>query len=171
MNKPHARYLNQALHRESDLREIPMLRPLEAKYLPLPRPVVLINGAFDLLHASHMRLIFAARRKGATVVCALDSDEKVCKAKGPGRPVLNFNERLATLNYMPIDYIVEIHNERDMRTLVSGLRPDLRVQGEEYLGQPSRFAASKSLVREGALHTSDIISRIQGIPHGKTKTS
>lgn len=163
MSKPHARYLNQALHRESDLREIPWLRPTEFKYLPFPRPVVLINGAFDLLHASHMRLIFAARRKGATVVCALDSDSKVTKTKGPNRPILNFNERCATLNYMPIDYICEIHDERDMRTLMQGLRPELRVQGEEYLGQKSRFPAKKSLVREGQIHTSDLIKRCQNV--------
>lgn len=158
-NKPHARYLNQALHRESDLREIPWLRPSEFKYLPFARPVVLINGAFDLLHASHMRLIFAARRKGATVICALDSDSRVRRNKGQGRPILNFNERCASLNYMPIDYICEIRDERDMKTLMAGLQPELRVQGEDYKDKPSKYPTLKSLVREGAIHTSDLIKR------------
>lgn len=163
MNKPHARFTNTSLHRESDLRLVPELRPNEFKYLPFPRPVVLINGAFDLLHASHMRLIFAARRKGATVVCALDSDTKVQREKGVGRPILNFNERCATLNYMPIDYICEIRDERDFKTLMIGLQPNLRVQGSEYDKKPSRFPTKKSLVRDGAIHTSSIIKRCQDV--------
>ena len=149
------------LYRERDCTEPTWSRPTDFKNHSLPRPIVLVNGAFDLLHRTHMRLLFAARHKAATLVVALDADEKVAREKGEERPILNFLERLSTLSFMPVDTVVEIKNERDMKTLVTNLAPDLRVQGEDYATQPSRFPAIKKLiVREGNLRTSTIISRI-----------
>lgn len=153
---------NYYLHRDSGSTEVPWLRPSEPAKLPLATPVVLVNGAFDMLHSNHMRVLFAAARNAGTVICALDSDRKVRRAKGPQRPIMSFAERAAALNYMPINYIVEIDSEAQMATLVRSLEPLglLRVQGDEYRDQPSRFAARKALVRGGALHTSTLVDRI-----------
>lgn len=154
------RFQNFYLHRENDWQEIPWLRPHEFKGLDLPRPVVVINGAFDLLHRTHMRLIFAAAHKAGTLICALDSDEKVAKEKGPERPICDFIERATTLNYMPINYITEIKAPRDLTKLFEVVQPDLRVQGMDYKDKPSRFKTPKMLVREGSIHTGAIVERI-----------
>ena len=90
-------------HRDHLEHEVPWLWATDFKNLELKRPIVLINGAFDVLHAPHMRLIFAARHKAATLICALDEDEKIRASKGPSRPILTFAERAACLNYMPIE--------------------------------------------------------------------
>lgn len=148
-------------HRERNQDEIEWLRPTQLASLTLRSPVVLINGAFDILHAPHMRMIFAARHKAGTLICALDSDEKVAKAKGPERPILSFIERATCLNYMPVDFLVEIRNEADMKQLVEIVKPDLRVQGADYRDQPSKFRVPKMLVREGMMHTTQLIDRIK----------
>lgn len=157
MDKRHKNYF---LHRESNWEEVPWVRAAALRGHALPRPIVLVNGCFDLLHRTHMRLLFAARAKAATLVCALDTDEKVAKEKGPERPILNFVERASTLNYMPLDLIVPIDNKRDMNTLLAALAPDLRVQGMDYKDKPSDYPTEKMLVREGSIHTGEIVKRI-----------
>lgn len=152
---------NYFLWRERDFREPNWVRPEDFKLLDLPRPVVIVNGAFDLLHSTHMRLIFAARHKAATLIAALDADDKIRREKGPQRPILNFLERLTALNYMPLDFTVEIHNTRDMNDLVKIVQPDLMVKGEEYKERPSRYPhIPRMLVREGKIHTTELIHRI-----------
>lgn len=148
-------------HRQSTIDEVTWLRPTDFALLKLPRPIVLINGAFDLLHRSHMRLIFAAAEKaeGGTLVCALDSDRKIREEKGLGRPILDWVERATTLNFMPINALTEIDSDEDMKTLVAGLRPDLRVLGMEYRAKPSRFNVKTMLVRAGNIHTSELVKR------------
>lgn len=138
---------------------IPWARPEELAYLPLRGPVVLVNGAFDLLHPTHMRLLWAAREAGETVICALDTDEKIAAEKGEGRPILSFPERAAALNYMPINLIVPIGSRADMDLVMKHV--DLRVQGDGYAGKRSRYpAVPKLFVRSSGLHTSTIIERI-----------
>lgn len=148
------------LYRETEQRSPLWIRPSEAKYLDIPRPIVLVNGAFDLMHINHIRLINAARHKAATLVCALDSDTKISREKGPERPILTYEERAALLAYMPLDIICEIADDRDMNTLMHGLAPDLRVQGESYRGKSSRYSVPKMFVRESTLHTTELITRI-----------
>ena len=125
------------------------------------RPVVLVNGAFDILHSGHMKVIFAARRRGNTLVAALDSDEKVAASKGPGRPIQTWIERATTLGYMPVDYLVEISSEEDMNQLIKTLKPEIRVQGGDYRGQKSRYpSVKKCFVFDCGMRTSTIVERI-----------
>ena len=143
--------------------ELEWYRVEDIKKDTFPRSVVLVNGAFDMLHASHMRLLFAARDKAGpkgTVVCALDGDSKISENKGVGRPIQTFVERATALQYMPIDAVVEVTSEGDMRNLIQRLRPDLRVQGVEYKTTVSRYPwLKKAYIRDGANHTTDLRKR------------
>lgn len=140
------------------IKEIPWHRPNTVPK-DIPHPVVVVNGAFDLLHSGHMRIIHEARKKGKTVIAAMDSDERVSR-KGPGRPIQTFIERATTMNFMPVDYIVEIDSDRDMAVLFRNVQPDLRVQGWDYRNSPTKFPAiPKCFVRQGRMRTSEIIER------------
>lgn len=151
-------YLFRDGHREED--ELEWKRVSDFKGLVLPRPVVLVNGSFDLLHSGHMKMIFAARDKAATLICAMDSDLRVRDQKGVGRPILTWIERAVALNYMPLDYLVEIETNKDFKQLIRFLKPDLRVQGGEYQSHTSAFPEiPKMFVRSWGLHTSTIIQR------------
>src|SRR6478609_7363304 len=142
-SRPPARLINAfiARNRRFDLPdpdEMPWIRVPAMGRIELPRPVVLVNGAFDLLHAGHAKLIFAARDQAKTLVCALDSDDKVSMEKGVGRPIQTYIERATMLGFMPIDVLVEVGSAKEMHRLIAALRPDLRVQGAEYASRPTR---------------------------------
>lgn len=161
MSKHSPRFKNYYFHRERTQDDIEWLRPKDFASLTLRSPVVLVNGAFDILHAPHMRMIFAARHKAGTLICALDADEKIKREKGPERPIMSFAERLACLGYMPIDYVCEIKDKKDMNLLMANVVPDLRVQGADYRDKISRYNTPKMLVREGAMHTTELVDRIK----------
>lgn len=156
-HKGHAGYF---WTRQRNPAELEWVRASSFEGHSLPRPIVLVNGCFDLLHSSHMKLLFAAREKGETLVCAMDSDRRVRAAKGPHRPVLNWIERATALGYMPIDYLVEIDSDAEMRDLINSLRPDLRVQGSDYIGAASKYPwLRKMFVQSGRINTSEIVRR------------
>lgn len=125
---------NYIFKRNTELTEVPWVRPTELTPDDLPRPVVLINGAFDLLHSGHWKVITLARQKAATLICALDSDNRVAR-KDPHRPIQTYIERATMLGYTPIDYLCEIESDKDMYDLIRCVKPDLRVQGPEYRGK------------------------------------
>jgi len=109
-----------------------------------------------------MRLIYAARHKAATLICALDGDAKIHSEKGPTRPIMSWIERAVALNYMPLDAIIQIETRQDMDQVMRGLAPDFRVQGCDYLDKQSRYPnVPKILVRLGKLRTSEIVERIR----------
>lgn len=152
---------NYYIAREREEERVPWVRVGDFKTLELEHPVVLVNGAFDILHAGHMKVIFAARKRGKTVVVAMDSDARVAR-KGLGRPVLRYPERARAMEFMPVDYLVEIESDRDMARLMATLRPDLRVQGYDYHGKPTKFpGVPKCFVRVGSMSTSKIVERIK----------
>lgn len=151
----------------SERDELPWLRPEDFKDLDMPGPVVLINGAFDLLHSGHWKVITRARRKAGTLIVALDSDQRVSR-KDPLRPIQTFIERATMLAYTPVDYLCEIDTDQDMYNLIRTARPDLRVQGPEYRTGSKYPWVPKAFVsglnRTGnrvGMSTSKIIDRIR----------
>ncbi len=154
-----------------DKTELDWVRASEFEGKELPRPIVLINGAFDLLHSGHMKVISYAREHAATLVCAMDSDRRIRGNKGTGRPILNWIERATTMGYQPIDYLVEIDSDTEMRDLINALRPDLRIQGGDYVGHASKYPwLKKMFVVSGGMRTSEIIRRIKELPDDETKS-
>lgn len=150
---------NYYIARERYEERVPWVRTPDLAKLELARPIAVVNGAFDVLHAGHMRVIFAARKRAKTVVVAMDADARVGR-KGTGRPVQTFPERLTALSYMPVDYVVEIESDRDMKRLLDTVQPDLRVQGYDHSVHESKFPKwKKCFVRVGSMRTSKIIER------------
>lgn len=143
--------------------EVPWQRPADFIGIKLARPIVLVNGCFDILHSGHMKIIFEARKRAGTLVVAMDSDALVAR-KGPGRPIQTWVERATTMNYMPVDYLVEIGSTKDMTALIETLQPDFRVQGIDYKTHATRYPnVKKCFVRTGAMRTSEIIERCKNV--------
>jgi bifunctional ADP-heptose synthase (sugar kinase/adenylyltransferase) len=164
MPKLPPRLSNYKLARSRYEHELPWYRPSDFAHLKYTGRVVLVNGAYDILTASHMRLLFAARHaagQNGTVICALDSDEKIRASKGESRPYMSWVERAAALSYMPINCLTEINTRADMDTLMANLKPTLRVQGYEYLSTDSRYPnIPKLFIRDSGFHTSSLVDRI-----------
>jgi D-beta-D-heptose 7-phosphate kinase/D-beta-D-heptose 1-phosphate adenosyltransferase len=113
--------------------------------MDLPRPLVFVNGCFDLLHSSHFRLLYAAARQAKTLVVAMDSDERVRALKGAGRPILSWVERATALSWTPASLLVEFGSDEDLAQIISALRPDLRVTGSDKILNPGYFPACPGL--------------------------
>jgi bifunctional ADP-heptose synthase (sugar kinase/adenylyltransferase) len=132
----------------------------------LPRPIILVTGAFDLMHVGHMRLLFMARDRAGvdgTVICAMNSDNSVTASKGAGRPIMTWVERASTMAYMPIDVLVEFDSEAELRKLTSLVEPDLQICGPDYMNQPTTAGVPVACIREASIRTSTLIDRIKKI--------
>ena len=78
------------------------------------RPVkVVVTGAFDLLHVGHLRFLEAARCLGDRLIVGVESDERVHRWKGHGRPIQSQDDRCALLSALRcVDEVLVIEGER-----------------------------------------------------------
>src|SRR6478735_11271204 len=71
---------------------------LAARVAALPKPVVLTNGVFDILHRGHVTYLAQARALGASLVVAANTDASVKRlGKGDDRPINTCDDRMAIL--------------------------------------------------------------------------
>jgi D-beta-D-heptose 7-phosphate kinase / D-beta-D-heptose 1-phosphate adenosyltransferase len=90
------------------------------------------NGCFDILHAGHVALLGAARRRCDRLVVGLNTDESVARLKGPSRPVNALADRAAVLAALAaVDAVVAFGEDTPLE-LVRALRPDVLVKGADY---------------------------------------
>lgn len=71
---------------------------LQQRIAQLPKPVVLTNGVFDILHRGHVTYLAQARELGASLVVAVNTDASVKRlGKGDDRPLNTMVDRMAVL--------------------------------------------------------------------------
>ena len=96
------------------------------------RTIVLANGCFDLLHVGHVRYLEAAKREGAVLVVALNSDESVRRNKGEGRPFVHEDERVEVIAALRCVDFVTVFGEPTADDLIRALRPNVHAKGTEW---------------------------------------
>jgi len=94
--------------------------------------ITLTNGCFDLLHVGHVRYLHAARELGGRLVVAINSDDSVRALKGEGRPLMPAEERAEILAALTDVDAVVVFPERDVRSLIREIRPDVQAKGTDY---------------------------------------
>ena len=94
--------------------------------------IVLANGCFDFLHVGHVRYLEAARARGNTLVVALNTDESVRAAKGPGRPAMPLAERAELVGALRCVDFVTVFPEATLERTLRLLRPDVHAKGSDY---------------------------------------
>ena len=125
-------------------------------------------GAFDLLHAGHVRYLEEAKKKCDILIVAVNTDESVRAYKGEKRPINPEQERMRLVAGLEaVDYVTPLY-ERRPRDLIALLRPDFYFKGGDYsadelkskdiLGEWGGEAVILPLVAGHS--TSDIIDRI-----------
>lgn len=116
---------------------------LEAKVCPretvadavsrLPRPVVFTNGVFDVLHRGHVAYLHEARRLGASLVVAVNTDASArLLGKGPDRPLNRDADRALVLAGLESVSLVTFFDEKTPVELIKALKPDVYVKGGDY---------------------------------------
>jgi rfaE bifunctional protein nucleotidyltransferase chain/domain len=99
----------------------------------LPRPMVLTNGVFDLLHRGHVTYLARARVLGASLVVAVNSDASVRRlGKGDDRPINAEADRAAVLAALESVTMVTIFDETVPLPVLQILRPEVYVKGGDY---------------------------------------
>lgn len=95
--------------------------------------VATTNGCFDLLHEGHVIALAEARVQADHLAAlACNTDASVGRAKGPGRPVVPFEQRAAVLAALrPVDLVVPLDDDLPTDAL-RRLGPDVHVKGAEY---------------------------------------
>jgi D-beta-D-heptose 7-phosphate kinase / D-beta-D-heptose 1-phosphate adenosyltransferase len=126
-------FLQEEMFRTSHtVLELEELKKLVSLAKSTGKSVVFTNGCFDLIHGGHIEFLQKAKALGDILVVGLNSDQSVRGIKGDGRPIKTQQERaniLSALRY--VDYIT-IFNESTPANLISEIRPDILVKGNDY---------------------------------------
>ncbi len=99
----------------------------------LPRPVVMTNGVFDILHRGHVTYLAQARALGASLVVAVNSDASVkMLGKGEDRPINGEEDRAAVLAALESVDLVVVFKEKVPLDVIERAHPDIYAKGGDY---------------------------------------
>ena len=99
----------------------------------LPRPIVLTNGVFDILHRGHVTYLARARALGASLVVALNTDASVRRlGKGDDRPINQEADRAAVLAALESVSLITLFDEQVPLPVLELVRPGIYVKGGDY---------------------------------------
>ena len=106
---------------------------LQARVAGLPKPVVLTNGVFDILHRGHVTYLAQARALGASLVVAVNTDASVKRlGKGDDRPLNSADDRMAVLAALESVSLVVAFSEDTALEVVQEARPEIYAKGGDY---------------------------------------
>ena len=94
--------------------------------------IVLVNGAFDVLHVGHIRYLAAARALGDRLVAAVNSDASVRAGKGELRPIVPEDERVETLSHLWMVDRICLFDSLTVSPVLERLQPAVHAKGTDY---------------------------------------
>lgn len=93
--------------------------------------IVFTSGTFDLPHIGHFKYLEKAKALGDLLIVGVDSDEKVKIRKGPSRPIVPQDERIAMLSHLRHVDVITIKNHSDPKLhLLKIIRPHIMIISE-----------------------------------------
>lgn len=99
----------------------------------LPRPLVMTNGVFDVLHRGHVSYLHRAAELGGSLLVAVNSDASArMLGKGPDRPLNAAEDRAYVLAGLASVIMVTFFETRTPVELIQAVRPDIYVKGGDY---------------------------------------
>ncbi|NBW33785.1 MAG: hypothetical protein EBR30_01870 [Cytophagia bacterium] len=91
-----------------------------------------VNGAFDILHIGHIKLLKHAAAMGYLRV-GIDTDERIKELKGPNRPFNCFKDRKEMLESLRfVDEVVGFSSEQELIDEIKLYQPHVMVIGSDY---------------------------------------
>ncbi len=97
------------------------------------RPLVFTNGVFDVLHTGHVTYLEAARRLGAALLVAVNTDASARRlGKGDDRPLNREADRVAVVAALASVDFVMLFDQDTPCELMRHCRPELYVKGGDY---------------------------------------
>ncbi|KKT67285.1 MAG: RfaE, domain II [Candidatus Curtissbacteria bacterium GW2011_GWC1_44_33] len=89
------------------------------------KKIVTKNGAFDLLHVGHVRMLEASKALGDILIIGVNSDSSIKQYKSDTRPIISENDRAEMLAALACVDFVTIYNEPDPRNFLEMIKPDI----------------------------------------------
>lgn len=94
------------------------------------KTIVLATGVFDLLHEEHKKFLLKAKQAGDVLVVGVESDVRVKKIKGEGRPIHTQRVRfqqVKDLSYVDVVLILpeEFSLPQDHEQFIARIRPNI----------------------------------------------
>lgn len=90
------------------------------------KKVVLIGGAFDILHAGHIHHFKKAKSLGDTLVVHITSDRRVREKKGRGRPIFGENQRAEVVSAIRfVDFVFVYDGRHYDQEVIDKVKPDI----------------------------------------------
>ncbi len=106
---------------------------LAARAAALPRPLVVTNGCFDVLHRGHVTYLAQARALGAALIVGVNSDASVRRqGKGDDRPINSEQDRMTVLAALESVSLVVLFDEDTPLKLILACRPDVLAKGGDW---------------------------------------
>tara|TARA_Y100000310_G_scaffold117574_1_gene116322 strand:- start:300 stop:788 length:489 start_codon:yes stop_codon:yes gene_type:complete len=103
---------------------------------------IFTNGCFDILHRGHIELFKFCRLQHAykQVVVGVNSDESIKELKGPDRPIMSEEDRIAVLLAIQwIDYVI-IFDTKSVLPVIKATKPSFLIKGGNYSTKPCAVA-------------------------------
>jgi rfaE bifunctional protein nucleotidyltransferase chain/domain len=98
--------------------------------------VILTSGSFDIIHEGHSMYLEAARSFGDFLIVGVDSDTKIRRRKGPGRPAVPETERLRMVAHQRgVGAVFLKPSDEERWALIRAVRPDELVVTEDTYSQ------------------------------------
>ena len=95
--------------------------------------VVTTNGAFDIIHAAHVKTSEEAKKLGDILIVFLNSDSSIKKYKGEKRPIIHERERAEIISSLKsVDYVCIFLEDTPLKAL-SEIKPDIHVKGGTFI--------------------------------------
>ena len=131
--------------------------------------VVFTNGVFDLLHRGHVEYLEEARALGDRLVVGVNTDASVRRLKGPSRPIVGEEDRLALVRALACVDLALLFDEDTPLELIRALQPDVLVKGADYapadiVGREvveARGGRVTTIALREGLSTSELVRRIR----------
>ena len=110
---------------------------LAERLASLPRPWVMTNGVFDVLHRGHVSYLHRAAElvagSGGSLILAVNTDRSARGlGKGPDRPLNTELDRAYVLAGLASVALVTFFDTPTPVELIQAIRPDIYVKGGDY---------------------------------------
>tara|TARA_B100001142_G_scaffold314252_1_gene351581 strand:- start:28641 stop:29852 length:1212 start_codon:yes stop_codon:yes gene_type:complete len=126
------------LHRVLNTLDVPkeLLEGVIASNLKVRNRIVGVTaGAFDLLHAGHIKLLEDAKSQCTHLIVLLQSDPSIDRPH-KNKPIQSLDERLIQLEAVKfVDQVLVYDTEAQLYQLLENLKPDIRIQGNDWNGK------------------------------------
>ena len=101
----------------------------------MDKKLILVTGCFDILHPEHKKFLKAAKNLGGRLLVGVETDARIRRLKGLGRPVNSLKDRLKNLRRLGIaDQVFALPKKfdrhQDYEKFTQKIHPDILAVSE-----------------------------------------